>query len=89
MESNYTLTETPGTLTVTGEEMDVGKEDGHEAETNYEYKLGDTIEYTITVTNRGDKAMTEITVTEETGNEIVSVSGEGVGEFEIAENACL
>ena len=86
VESNYTLTETPGTLTVTGEEMDVGKEDGHEAETNYEYKLGDTIEYTITVTNRGDKAMTEITVTEETGNEIVSVSGEGVGEFEIAEN---
>ncbi len=86
MESNYTLTETPGTLTVTGEEMDVGKEDGHEAEMNYEYKLGDTIEYTITVTNRGDKAMTEITVTEETGNEIVSVSGEGVGEFEIAEN---
>ncbi len=85
-ESNYTPTLTPGTLTVTGDEIDVEKQDGQQEQMDYEYKLGDTITYTITVVNRGEEEMTNIVVTEETGNEIVSVSGEGVGEFEIAEN---
>ena len=74
-ESNYTPTLTPGTLTVTGDEIDVEKQDGQQEQMDYEYKLGDTITYTITVVNRGEEEMTNIVVTEETGNAIVSIAG--------------
>ncbi len=74
---NYTITKTEGTLTVTdGTEPDdpapvpddkvVTKTDG----TEKTYKLGDTVEWTITVTNIYDETKT-LTVTETAGMTIV------------------
>ena len=78
-QSNYVLTATAGTLTVTDGSEDEPVDPSNvivKTHEDGEYGLGDTVEFTITATNIYDEAKT-MTITEKEG---VTITGESVFE---------
>ena len=75
--SDYTISESIGTLTVTPPEKWDIVEKSHE-DTDGVYKLGDEIRFTITVENIFD-AEAKVTITEQPGVQLLDESGKKIG----------
>ena len=69
---NYEITYLPGTLEITGDKIEPKKETPKEVESNY--KLGDTIPFTITVKNQFDGEVKDVMVVDMNAT---IVAGEG------------